>query len=277
MVLLHGIGDSHRTWLKVAPLLAKRRRVLMPDLPGHGLSGRPDASYSIAWHAQVVGKWLAMLGLEDVDMVGHSYGGGVAQWLLLEHRARIRRLALVAPGGLGRDVSVALRFCAIPKLVEKLGQPFMGAGTRVAMYLAESPFERDELDLMSWMNAMPGTARAFARTLCDVIDLGGQRRHFLEHAHEIAELPPIAIYWGDRDKVIPHRHAKQVPELFEAADIIHFYGSGHFPHIERPHEIVRYLEAFFDASDLAPTRARGLAGRVRRRRSLLARALASAA
>jgi pimeloyl-ACP methyl ester carboxylesterase len=43
LVLLHGITDSHRTWRRVAPLLAARYRVPMPDLPGHGYSARPDA------------------------------------------------------------------------------------------------------------------------------------------------------------------------------------------------------------------------------------------
>ena len=113
VVLLHGLTDSHRTWRKIAPALARTHRVLMPDLAGHGLSSRPDASYSLDWHASVMGQWLDALDLEQVDLVGHSFGGGVAQWILLERRARIRRLALVASGGLGRDVSTALRLAAL--------------------------------------------------------------------------------------------------------------------------------------------------------------------
>ncbi len=120
LVLLHGLCDSHRTWLKAAPILARNHRVLMLDLAGHGLSERPDASYSLEWHARLVGAWLEALGLEGVDLVGHSYGGGIALWMmLLEHRARIRKLALVAAGGLGRDVSLALRLASIPYVVER--------------------------------------------------------------------------------------------------------------------------------------------------------------
>src|SRR4051812_41000341 len=96
LVLLHGLTDSHRTWSRVAPTLARNHRVLMPDLAGHGLSSRPDASYSLAWHAKVIGEWLDSLGIEQTDVVGHSFGGGVAQWLLLERRERVRRLGLVA-------------------------------------------------------------------------------------------------------------------------------------------------------------------------------------
>jgi alpha/beta hydrolase family protein len=100
-VLLHGVCDSHRSWRKVAAALGRTRRVLMPDLPGHGLSDRPDATYTVEWYGAIVGAWIDALGLKTFDLVGHSYGGGVAQVLLLTHAHRIDRLALVGAGGLG--------------------------------------------------------------------------------------------------------------------------------------------------------------------------------
>ena len=76
VVLLHGILDSHLTWKPVGSALATDRRVLTPDLLGCGLSERPDASYALGWHAHVIARWLEILGLARVDVVGHSYGGG---------------------------------------------------------------------------------------------------------------------------------------------------------------------------------------------------------
>jgi pimeloyl-ACP methyl ester carboxylesterase len=197
LVLLHGLCDSHRTWLKVAPALARNHRVLMLDLAGHGLSGRPDATYALAWHAGIVGGWLRALGLEDVDLVGHSFGGGVALWMMLveEQRARIRKLALVAAGGLGRDVSLSLRLASLPLVVEHLGQPFMAGGTRLALNAAGGAYEADEIVRLSAMNAKAGTARAFARSVRDVIDWRGQHRHLLDGGGEVA-LPPVAVFWG---------------------------------------------------------------------------------
>ncbi len=256
LVLLHGLADCHRTWSAVAPALARTHRVLMPDLAGHGLSGRPDASYSIDWHAKIIGSWLGALGLDDVDVVGHSYGGGVAQWMLLEHRERVRRLALVAPGGLGREVVLGLRMCAIANTVERMGQPFMAPFTRIGMRLAEGGYDREDIELLAWMNAMPGTARAFARTVKDVIDWRGQRRHFLEHAHQVAELPPIAIFWGDHDRVIPSRHGTTMLDMVAGAKLTHFDDCGHFPHRQHAASFVGHLEAFLDAPELAPARIR---------------------
>src|SRR5437762_7039024 len=84
VVLLHGLNNSSLSWAHVAPLLATDRRVLVPDLPGHGRSDRPNAGYELDWYAHVIARWIEAVGLEQADIVGHSFGGGVAQMLLLE-------------------------------------------------------------------------------------------------------------------------------------------------------------------------------------------------
>ncbi|MGO8995237.1 MAG: alpha/beta fold hydrolase [Polyangiaceae bacterium] len=248
LVLLHGLCDSHRTWLKVSPTLARSHRVLMLDLAGHGLSERPDASYTLAWHARIVGAWIEKLGLEGVDLVGHSYGGGVALWMmLLEQRARIRKLALVAAGGLGRDVCVPLRLASLPFVVERFGQPFMARGTRLALNSMGGGYDGEEIARLSSMNATAGTARAFARSVRDVIDWRGQHRHVLDDANKLAPLPPVALFWGERDPVIPISHATATASLLGEASLTRFPGCGHFPHRQKPIDFVRALEAFLNA------------------------------
>lgn len=270
LVLLHGLSDSHRTWSKVAPALARTRRVLMLDLPGHGLSARPDASYALDWHAGIVAAWLDALGLDDVDLVGHSFGGGVAQWMLLEHRARIRRLALVSSGGLGRDVGFALRLASLPQVVERFGQPFMSPGTRIALNAAGGAYEPEEIARLATMNAIPGTARAFARSVRDVIDWRGQHRHFLDRAHEVGELPPVALFWGEGDTVIPIAHGSEATSVLDGSTFTRFAGCGHFPHRQEPDAFVRALEGFVDAPRAQGARLRlGASAAARARRAPL--------
>ena len=248
LVLLHGLCDSHRTWLKVAPPLARSRRVLMLDLAGHGLSERPDATYALDWHARVVGAWLEALGLGEVDVVGHSYGGGVALWmLLLERCPRIRRLALVAAGGLGREVTLALRLASVPFVVERLGQPFMAHGTRLALNAFGGTYERAEIARLVSMNSTAGTARAFARSVRDVIDWRGQHRHLLDGKGALASLPPVALFWGERDTVIPFAHATETASLLGGVRITRFAECGHFPHRQAPAAFASALEAFLSA------------------------------
>jgi pimeloyl-ACP methyl ester carboxylesterase len=244
LLLIHGIADSHLTWYKVAGGLARDRRVLMPDLPGYGLSGRPNASYELRWHAQIIAHWIAQLGLSSVDVVGHSFGGGVAQMLLLACPERIRRVVLVASGGLGQEVGFWLKFATFPHFVEHYGQPFMAFGTRRTL---GHLIDKQGVAALSVMNAERGTARAFARTVRDVINFRGQTRHFLQRAHEVTELPPIAVLWGERDTLIPIAHGRKFVELVSGAVFKSFADCGHYLHQERPAEVVNEVREFLDA------------------------------
>ncbi len=255
VVLLHGLTDWHGAWTEVAERLAAQgRRVLTPDLPGHGLSGREDVSYALDWNAKVLAAWLDEADVDELDLVGHSYGGGVAQMLLLERAARVRRLALVAPGGLGKEVSLGLRFLSLPSVVEQLGQPFMGPMTHVATSVSGRKGDRQERFELAWANARPGSARAMARTVRDVIDVFGQRRHFLDRAHEVPELPPVAVFWGDRDRILPFEQSKAFADRIEGVKLFRLRGAGHYPHLERPDTFVAALSAFLGAP--APSRPR---------------------
>jgi pimeloyl-ACP methyl ester carboxylesterase len=221
----------------------------MPDLAGHGESGRPDATYALGWHAGIVAGWLDALGLDEVDLVGHSYGGGIAQWMLLEHRRRVRRLGLVAAGGLGREVGMSLRLASFPFVVERFGQPFMARGTTMALNSAGGAYSTEEIAALARMNALPGTSRAFSRSVRDVINLGGQHRHFLDRAREVHDLPPIAIFWGEEDALIPIQHGVDAASLMEGVTLARFAGCGHFPHRQEPELFVAALEAFLDAEE----------------------------
>jgi pimeloyl-ACP methyl ester carboxylesterase len=257
LVFLHGLSDCHRSWLRLAPRLARDRRVLVPDLPGHGLSGRPDASYELGWYAHVLGHWLDTVGIDRADVVGHSFGGGVAQMMLLECPGRIRRLALVSSGGLGREIAALLRLAgSMPLVVERLGQPFMGLFTRLARKATGSLHSSEDVAQLSAMNAQSGSARAFARTVRDIIDWRGQRRSFFERADELSALPPIAVFWGDRDAVIPFSHAEALASAVDGVRLTRFASCGHYPHHEKPDDFVDGLREFLDATGVRAARLR---------------------
>jgi len=249
VVLLHGLGDAHVTWRRVAPALARDRLVLMLDLPGHGLSERPDASYELAWYSRLVARWIEASKLDQVDVVGHSLGGGIAQMLLLEKscRPRIRRIVLAAAGGLGKDIALVLRLASLPAVVERFGQRFMAFGTRLALARWGGVLSAEHVAQLGAMNARDGTARAFARTVRDTIDWRGQRRSFLARANEIAQLPPIAVVWGDRDAIIPIAHGRALERAVEGVRFRQVTGCGHYLHHDDPSA---FLDAVREALDL---------------------------
>ena len=247
VVVLHGLSDSERSWWPVMAELAKRHRVFGLDLPGCGLSARLDASYGLDWQASVVAGWLDCVGIAECDVVGHSYGGGVAMWLLLYRAAAIRRLALVAPGGLGRDVALELRLASLPFFVERWGQPWMGMVTRLLFFLNGRALPSQYRAELLRFNTTPGSARAFARTVRDVINWRGQTRQFLERAQEVPLLPAIQLFWGEDDRIIPIRHGEQLVAALQNCTLQRFPGAGHFLHWERPQELTQSLLVYLAA------------------------------
>lgn len=258
LLLLHGLSDSCRTWNRIAPALAANRRVVALDLPGHGRSARPDATYDPAFYARTVSLWLESLRAEDpdfdsFDVVGHSLGGGIAQRLLLESVGpRVARLGLVSAGGLGVEVALPLRLAAMSGAIELTGQYLMGVGTRAGMRVLGGDFDQEDRDHLAAVNARAGTARALARTLKSALDYKGQREHLLDHAHRLERLPPIRVFWGDKDQVIPVAHALAVLKFVDGASVRRFAKAGHYPHREAASDFLPELMSFLDQDQPEP-------------------------
>ena len=247
LVLIHGFQQSHRNWRRVAPRLAEGFHVLMPDLPGHGLSGRPDAPYTLTWYALTISAWMEAIGVPSAHVCGHSFGGGIAQWMLLDHRRRVDRLALVAPGGLGREAGMGLRFATFPLLGRALTPLVIRYCLPFVVRHAAATFghvEPEEVEHAAAMNRIPGTDRAFQRSVRGVINLLGQHVRTLDRVQEVASLPPIALFWGEDDSIIPVRHGRDAFKGFTGVTLTTYPDSGHFPHLDVPFEFARDLRAF---------------------------------
>ncbi|MGX2993212.1 alpha/beta fold hydrolase [Streptomyces sp. JNUCC 64] len=93
VVLLHALGERGADWDEVAPVLARDRRVYVPDLRGHGRSDRPGAYAAERLRDDVLGL-LDVWGRDRVDLVGHSLGGVVAHLVASHRPERVRRLVL---------------------------------------------------------------------------------------------------------------------------------------------------------------------------------------
>jgi pimeloyl-ACP methyl ester carboxylesterase len=247
LILLHGLADSHRTWQSVTPLLANRFRVFMLDLPGHGFSARPDAPYTLPWYAETVVAWMDAIGLERAHICGHSYGGGIAQWMLLENRDRIDRLALVAAGGLGREVGAILRLAALPLAGSLIESSFFGPIASLAMqWTHRSLGDREQIKRLASCNTAPNSGLAFRRTVEGCVGLRGQHTQTWHHLHKVASLPPMALFWGARDSIIPVRHAHEAVRRLENVTLTVYPDRGHCLHLEEPGRFSADLTQFLD-------------------------------
>ena len=114
LLLIHGMGGSSFSWRAVIPQLAKKYRVIAPDLLGHGESDKPRGDYSLGAFAVWLRDLLDALDIPKATVVGHSLGGGVAMQFAHQHRDYCQRLVLISSGGLGNDVGRLLRLLSLP-------------------------------------------------------------------------------------------------------------------------------------------------------------------
>lgn len=96
VLLVHGLPTNGLLWKEVAPALAERARVIVPDLLGFGASDRPAGlPVSLDAHAGYLLRVLDSLGVGRATVVGHDIGGGVAQILAVRHPERVAGLGLI--------------------------------------------------------------------------------------------------------------------------------------------------------------------------------------
>ncbi len=94
VVFLHGNPTSSHLWRNVIPHVTPDARRLAPDLIGMGESGKPVIAYRFADHARYLDAWFDTLGLDEVVIVGHDWGGALGMDWARRHSDRIRGVAV---------------------------------------------------------------------------------------------------------------------------------------------------------------------------------------
>ncbi|HSK26135.1 MAG TPA: alpha/beta fold hydrolase [Jiangellales bacterium] len=259
IVFLHGLLGSNRDWTHLVADLAEHRRVVAPDLLGHGSSAKPVGDYSLGAHAGIVRDLLDHLGLDRVILVGHSLGGGIAMQFTYLFPERVARLVLVSSGGLGREVGLPLRAATLPgsewvlpvlasswvrSRAEALGERITRTGIRPRADLVEG--WRGFVSL-----AEADTRRAFLATSRSVIDPGGQTVTAIPRLSLVARMPTMVV-WGARDRLIPLRHGIAAAQAIAGSRLEVFEKAGHFPHLEAPERFARVLHDFVTTPAPAP-------------------------
>ena len=258
VLLVHGIAGSSQTWDEIIPALARDHTVIAPDLLGHGESAKPRGDYSLGAYASGLRDLLAVLGHDRATIVGHSLGGGIAMVFAYQFPERTERLVLVDSGGLGKEVSIALRAASLPgsELVLPLlfSRPLLRAGGAVAGALGRLGWRAapdvDEIGRGLATFEDLHTRTAFVHTVRSVIDPLGQRVSARDRLY-LADGMPTLIVWGDRDPIIPIEHGLAAAELISGSRLEVFPGAGHFPHRNDPVRFAEVLRDFLETTEPA--------------------------
>ena len=251
LLLIHGITSSAASWDPVLEQLAMRFAVIAPDLLGHGESDKPRGDYSLGASASLMRDLMLALGHERATIVGHSLGGGIAMQMAYQFPERVERLVLVSSGGLGRQVTAALRAVALPAAEYVLpllaSRPLVNAGSKLVGWIDQIGLRRgaDMAAMAAGVASLRDieARRAFVHTARSVIDIAGQRVSAIDKLY-LAEAVPTLILWGDRDSIIPARHGIRAHDLLPGSRLRVFEGAGHFPHHEDPVGFATTLREF---------------------------------
>jgi pimeloyl-ACP methyl ester carboxylesterase len=251
LLLLHGLGRDHTTWLPVIDSLARRYTVIAPDLLGHGESDKPRADYSVGGFANGMRDLLTVLGVDKVTVVGHSFGGGVAMQFAYQFPERTERMVLVGSGGLGPEVSAAIRaitttgFYQVMGLMTLPGLRQVGsAGLRALSRTGIKEFrDFDEVASIYESFQDPAARAAIRHVVRAVVDWQGQIVTMADRAY-LTEAMPMCVIWGGDDRVIPVSHAARAAVLAPDARVELIPNAGHFPHKDHPERFVKILDDF---------------------------------
>ena len=258
VLFVHGLLGSHQHWAQLLQNLAAERRLIAPDLFGHGASAKPVGDYSLGAHAATLRDLLDRLGIEQVTLVGHSLGGGIAMQFSYLFPSRVNRLVLVSSGGLGRELSLLLRAAALPgaelvlpvitsrwlhRRTDAVTGGLARLGIRASTDLREAWRALGELDAAG--------RRAFLATVRSVIDPGGQTVTAWDHLPMAATVPTMLV-WGAKDRIIPSWHAVTARTGFPGCRVEIFGRAGHFPHLAEPERFAALLSDFIAEEPQSP-------------------------
>jgi pimeloyl-ACP methyl ester carboxylesterase len=249
MTLLHGFPSSSHDWAKVAPALAERHTLVLPDFLGFGASDKPaDHEYSIHEQADLVeAVWTS----EDVDstiLVAHDYAVSVAQELLArraEGRLRVDVTALhLLNGGLypelhrPQPVQTAL-------LDPEQGPQLAAAVTDDLMIPALAPtfapdFDAAQDSIDIWESMRRDDGQAIMHRLIRYIPDRVEHRDRWVGALESTDVP-LAFVWGMLDPVSGAHMAQRIREGVPRAPFAALEDVGHWPMLEAPDRVLAAL------------------------------------
>ena len=249
VVLLHGIPGSALAWSAVGGRLAGQYRVVIPDLLGFGRSAPPDGDYYMEAQAHQVRALLERLGIGELVLGGHDFGGPVALTLRrLYPELRIRALILSATN-LFTDTYVPppLRLARIP-LVGTLWFRIL-AGNRWGLRLMyeaatvqkqEVPWERFRHHLTA--SGVDLTRRIFQRSLADLEINYRALEAVLPDLHV-----PTLVLWGDRDPFFGVSVGERIHRMIPGSSFRVLPETGHFVPEEQPGRVADEIRAFLAA------------------------------
>ncbi len=236
VLFLHA-GHGFDTADPLVKALAKEHRVIAPSLPGFGASERPDNFTSVDDLAYHVLDLVEDLDLNDLVVVGVSFGGWVAAEVATKGSARISRLVLIDPVGVKfgdretRDITDIYSFTAQEMPALFFADEGKGLAALHNLDFKDLP---EEIALRFARNREALTLYGWAPTL--------HNPKLRDRLHRIKI--PTLILWGDDDRIVSVDYGRSYAEAIPGARFESVNGAGHYGYLEQPAAFARKILTF---------------------------------
>lgn len=235
ILFFNGIGANLEMVSPLGEMMQGRSDVVVFDMPGIGGSPAPKVPY----RPGTVGKWanrvLDELGIEDVDVMGVSWGGGAAQQFAWDNPERARSLVLLA---------TSAGMVMVPgnvSSISKMANPKRYIDPDYMMKNFETLYgdSADASALEHKGRIIPPTKRGYAYQLMAMA--GWTSIHFLPFLKQ-----PTLVMSGDRDHIVPLANARILKAAIPRSDLKIVKGGGHLFVVSRAHQVVPVISRYLD-------------------------------
>jgi pimeloyl-ACP methyl ester carboxylesterase len=242
VVLIHGGTIPLFAWdAQVPALLQAGFRVLRYDQLGRGYSDRPRVDYDRRLYLTQLEELLAALEIEDrVNLVGVSFGGGIAATFAEAHPERVSKLILIAPVVDYAEGRALFGLAKVPILSDWFARVFT---VRATVARATGFFDASGAD-PSYATRFDEQTRfkGFERALLSMSRTDALSSYRKTYA-ALGDLPTLLL-WGAADAEIPRAHMQLIQNELEDVTFVEIEGAGHGVATERKDQVNRQIVAF---------------------------------
>ncbi|WP_200920147.1 poly(3-hydroxyalkanoate) depolymerase [Nocardioides sp. Leaf307] len=238
LLLCNGIGASLEALQPLVDSLDPRRGVVRFDVPGVGGSPAPPVPYTMAGIASWLTALMDRLGHRRFDVLGLSWGGGLAQQLAFQSPRRVRHVVLVATG------TGSLMVPAHPRVLSRMLTPKRHRDAGYAASIAGDIYG-------GTMRTDPARGAAL---LHEATRSGPRRGYYLQLLagtgwSSLPALPflrqRVLVMAGDDDPIIPLVNARVIARLVPRSQL-HVYRGGHLGILTESDELAPLIDHFLD-------------------------------
>jgi len=246
VILIHGFGASNWCWRHTIEPLSEGRWVLAPDLPGFGLSDKPEGfDYGLAGYARFINTFMDTMGIDRAVLVGNSMGGGVAVMTAVAAPERVEGLVLIDSLGYYRRTFRAYRFVALPVIRDlvmgAVGRHSVRLLLKTRVYHNLSPLDDETVRRFAAPYRTPNGRKA------PIWVYRGLAPSPMIDRREIRAVgAPTLVIWGEKDKILPAAHAGMFGGDIAGSRTVVIPDTGHVPQEERPEVVNRLITDFID-------------------------------